>query len=804
MTTPITIEPVTVGDSMAGILVPVPGKDGAGLEPRGLVDYYSNLPTGLGPDDVGQCWLVAETGKAYFWTGTAWPSESGGVQMKGETGAAGRGVVNITGTSTGLTFDMSAAPSQIQVTVPAIQQASASATAAAGSASSALAAKDAAQTAATSASTSAGSASASADAAASSATTAATRVTEAQAAVTQANSYRTDAMSAAVAAQDAVNGIGDSVTQAENSATAAAGSADSANAAAEAASSSASDASDSASSSAASATSAQDSADQAAVSAANAAEAAGTGIPNATVDSKGGIKLAGHLGGTWDAPTVPGLADKAATSHTHAQADVTGLTAALDGKAAASHTHAQSDVAGLSSALSGKADSSHTHGISEVTGLQSALDGKAPVDGNGKVPAANLPSFVDDVVEYSNLAALPATGESGKIYVTQDSNQVYRWSGSAYVVIAASPGSTDSVPEGATNKYYTDARAQAALAASLALKAPLASPALTGSPTAPTPTAGDSSTKLATTAFVSTALGSGGATMSEYSFCLRRDNTATVTTTNDTDLLQLPAGVFDQTEYARFNSRDAVAGDSFVVDSTIGRWKVPVTGNWLIVTRLGLASPSTFENYGIIATSNSETTGYTQLERSTSSTYYDRGIWFSSIVRLAAGTFVQPGLRLNASGIVGGPGITYYKAILLQGQAAPASAYAAAWCGPEVVCNNVALADGYNDAIGGFWVEPGPTGLGILLDAVALRLANYAETIGGTGNLTVQVYLGTPGSEGSVVATFTVAAGQNSYVYSLPSAVSCAPGSVVRFKFTRGSTTVAGPVHVQPRGRYAV
>lgn len=38
-------------------------------------------------------------------------------------------------------------------------------------------------------------------------------------------------------------------------------------------------------------------------------------------------------------------------------------------------------------------------------------------------------------------------------------------------------------------------------------RAPLASPALTGTPTAPTPTAGDSSTRIATTAFVGTAIG---------------------------------------------------------------------------------------------------------------------------------------------------------------------------------------------------------------------------------------------------------------------------------------------------------
>ena len=81
---------------------------------------------------------------------------------------------------------------------------------------------------------------------------------------------------------------------------------------------------------------------------------------------------------------------------------------------------------------------------------------------SGKVPATQLPSFVDDVLEFANLAALPATGETGKIYVTLNDNKVFRWSGSTYVEIVASPNSTDSVPEGTTNLYYTDARAAAA------------------------------------------------------------------------------------------------------------------------------------------------------------------------------------------------------------------------------------------------------------------------------------------------------------------------------------------------------
>ena len=53
----------------------------------------------------------------------------------------------------------------------------------------------------------------------------------------------------------------------------------------------------------------------------------------------------------------------------------------------------------------------------------------------GKVPSSQLPSFVDDVIEVDNYAALPVTGETGKIYVTKDTNTSYRWTGTAYVKI---------------------------------------------------------------------------------------------------------------------------------------------------------------------------------------------------------------------------------------------------------------------------------------------------------------------------------------------------------------------------------
>ena len=65
------------------------------------------------------------------------------------------------------------------------------------------------------------------------------------------------------------------------------------------------------------------------------------------------------------------------------------------------------------------------------------LDGKADLE-NGKVPSAQLPSYVDDVVEYASASLFPATGESGKIYVATDTNKTYRWSGSGYTEISES------------------------------------------------------------------------------------------------------------------------------------------------------------------------------------------------------------------------------------------------------------------------------------------------------------------------------------------------------------------------------
>lgn len=66
-----------------------------------------------------------------------------------------------------------------------------------------------------------------------------------------------------------------------------------------------------------------------------------------------------------------------------------------------------------------------------------ANSGVATLGADGKVPASQLPSFVDDVIEAANFAALPAEGEGGKIYMTLDDNKTYRWGGTTYVEISA-------------------------------------------------------------------------------------------------------------------------------------------------------------------------------------------------------------------------------------------------------------------------------------------------------------------------------------------------------------------------------
>lgn len=158
----------------------------------------------------------------------------------------------------------------------------------------------------------------------------------------------------------------------------------------------------------------------------------------------------------------------APAAHTHTWADITGTVPTWNqnttGSAASLTTARTLTIGSTGKTFNGSANVAWT--LSEIGALAAsavgAASGVAPLGTDTKVPASYLPSYVDDVLEYSSLSAFPTTGETGKIYVADNTGKIYRWSGSTYIEISPSPGSTDAVPEGATNLYFTTARAAAA------------------------------------------------------------------------------------------------------------------------------------------------------------------------------------------------------------------------------------------------------------------------------------------------------------------------------------------------------
>lgn len=183
-------------------------------------------------------------------------------------------------------------------------------------------------------------AAASKNAAAASATAAATSESAAAESATAADGSRLAAEAARDAAVGSASAAAGSATEADTSASAAAQSATAAATSEAAAAAAAGTAvgevrgelSDLVSTASGHASAAADSAAAAAQSAADAASVVSDGVADASVSIKGKVRLAGDLAGTADNPSVPGLATKSDKGHTHPMAEVTGLSAAIDGK----------------------------------------------------------------------------------------------------------------------------------------------------------------------------------------------------------------------------------------------------------------------------------------------------------------------------------------------------------------------------------------------------------------------------------------------------------------------------------------
>lgn len=148
----------------------------------------------------------------------------------------------------------------------------------------------------------------------------------------------------------------------------------------------------------------------------------------ASTDGEGGsvsIEGGGNYGGRLYVRGRPGAGGGAV--------EVSGLGASItkNGLEVATETYVEDAVSGVEDTLRTLV------GVVDFKADKTELASKADIV-DGKVPAAQLPSFVDDVLEYDAMSAFPATGETGKIYVAKDTNKTYRWGGTQYVEISPS------------------------------------------------------------------------------------------------------------------------------------------------------------------------------------------------------------------------------------------------------------------------------------------------------------------------------------------------------------------------------
>ena len=228
-----------------------------------------------------------------------------------------------------------------------------------------------------------------------------------------------------------------------------------------------------------------------------------------------------------------GLAAKAALSHSHAIGDVTGLQATLDGKLGASANAvsasklATARTISLAGDLSGSvsfngtanvtltaavADDSHAHVIANVDGLQAALDAKASLASPGLTgtPTAPTAASSTNTVQIATTAfvqqAIVDFGPGDMLKSSYDADNDGKVD-AAEVADAAPWAGITGKPTSFTPASHSHPVSQVTgLQAALNAKAALASPVLTGTPTAPTAASGTNTTQLATTAFVAVAI----------------------------------------------------------------------------------------------------------------------------------------------------------------------------------------------------------------------------------------------------------------------------------------------------------
>lgn len=455
------------------------------------------------------------------------------------------GAVETTDSATVNTVTTKAAEAATSATNAASSASSAatSASSATNSASTATSQASAASTSATQAASSASAASTSASNASTSETNAATSATTAASSATAATTARTAAEAAQVAAETAETNAATSASSASTSASTATSAATTASTAATTATTKAAEASTSATNAATSETNAATSASSASTSATNASTSetnAATSASNASTSE------------TNAATSETNAATSASSASTSA---TTATTKASEAATSASNASTSETNAATSAS---NASTSETNAANSATAAQTAQTNAETAETNAE---AALDEFTDLYLGVKSSApALDNDGDAlqtGALYYDSTAEQLYIWDGSAwdqaafsvsgavtsfntrtgavtlssgdvttalgytpynstnpnsYVVqsdidtsianlVDSAPTTLDTLNELAA-ALGDDANFSTTVTNSLATKAPLASPALTGTPTAPTATANTNTTQLATTAYV--------------------------------------------------------------------------------------------------------------------------------------------------------------------------------------------------------------------------------------------------------------------------------------------------------------
>lgn len=162
-----------------------------------------------------------------------------------------------------------------------------------------------------------------------------------------------------------------------------------------------------------------------------------------TIAATGDVTGSGAFDGTANLSITMTLASTGVTAGTYGSVQVDAKGRVIAATAATPIANGGTGATTAAQALTNLGAQAALGFTPENAANKGKANGYASLDTNGLIPSTQLPSYVDDVMEYSAVANFPTTGESGKIYVALDTNKTYRWGGSAYVYITS--GAVDSV-----------------------------------------------------------------------------------------------------------------------------------------------------------------------------------------------------------------------------------------------------------------------------------------------------------------------------------------------------------------------